>query len=105
MRFYLRWKKRIKNVLLLFKSSDGHVSFVEIHRTHDNIEAELIKGILENKAIDTILKSHVVRFLYPFTVDGLGEVRILVPEDRLEAARRIIKENELISKRKIYRVK
>ena len=84
---------------------NGHTTFVEIHRTHNGIEAELIKGILENHDITSILKSHVVRFLYPFTEDGLGEIRILVPEDKAARAKEIIKVHELGTKRNIYRIK
>jgi hypothetical protein len=83
-----------------------YIPFVEIYRTQDHIEAELIKGILENESINSILKSHVVRYLYPFTVDGLGEVRILVPEDRLKAAKEIIREYKFgTDERNIHRIK
>ena len=53
-------------------------------RTWSDPEAQLIKGILELYGIPVSLATDISHTLYPFTLDGLGETRILVP---LEAAR------------------
>lgn len=48
-------------------------------RTWSDLEAQLIKGILELYGIPVSLETDISHTLYPFTVDGLGETRILVP--------------------------
>ena len=55
-----------------------------VYRTWSDLEAQLIKGILELYGIPVSLATDISHTLYPFTLDGLGETRILVP---LEAER------------------
>ncbi len=50
-----------------------------VYRTWSDLEAQLIKGILELYGIPVSLATDISHTLYPFTVDGLGETRILVP--------------------------
>jgi len=50
-----------------------------VYRTWSDLEAQLIKGILELYGIPVRLATDISHTLYPFTVDGLGETRILVP--------------------------
>jgi hypothetical protein len=50
-----------------------------VYRTWSDLEAQLIKGILELYGIPVSLATDISHALYPFTVDGLGETRILVP--------------------------
>jgi hypothetical protein len=50
-----------------------------IYRTWSDPEAQLIKGILELYGIPVSLSSDISHTLYPFTLDGLGETRVLVP--------------------------
>jgi hypothetical protein len=52
-------------------------------RTWNDLEAQLVKGILELYGIPVSLSTDISHTLYPFTLDGLGETRVLVP---LEAA-------------------
>jgi hypothetical protein len=54
--------------------------------THANI----IVGRLETEGIPTRLKYEAVGAIYAITIDGLGEVDILVPEQWLEIARDIL---------------
>jgi len=56
----------------------GNVSVI-VYRTWSDLEAQLIKGILELYGIPVRLVTDISHTLYPFTVDGLGETRILVP--------------------------
>jgi hypothetical protein len=53
---------------------------IEIHRAANDEEALVIKGLLESQGIHCILRSRVVHSVHPFSMDGLGEVRILVAE-------------------------
>lgn len=59
---------------------------VEVHRAANDEEALVIKGLLESQGIRCLLRSRVVHAVHPFSMDGLGEVKILVAEgDELEA--------------------
>ncbi|MDP2916599.1 MAG: DUF2007 domain-containing protein, partial [Dehalococcoidia bacterium] len=54
------------------------------------MEAQVIKGLLESSGIPCLLKSLAAPSVHVFTVDGLGEVKILVKESMAEEARRLI---------------
>jgi len=53
---------------------------IEVHRAINDEEALVIKGLLESQGIHCILRSMVVHAVHPFSMNGLGEVRILVAE-------------------------
>jgi hypothetical protein len=53
-------------------------------------EAEVIKSFLESQGIPCIFKGRVVQSIHPFSVDGLGEVRIFVPEKDYETAKKLV---------------
>ena len=55
-------------------------------------EAEIIKGRLETEGISVRLGYESVGKVYGITIDGLGEVRIYVPQEFEEQTRKIIKE-------------
>ena len=54
------------------------------------IEAQIIQGRLENEGIPVLLSYDSASLVYGFTVDGLGEVRIMVPEHLAEEAKKIL---------------
>ena len=55
---------------------------VEAWRRHGEMDAQIIRSVLESNGIDAILSGESLRLTHGFTVDGLAEVRILVrPED------------------------
>jgi len=53
-------------------------------------EAEVIKSFLESQGIPCIYKGQVVHSIHPFSVDGLGEIRIFVPEKDYETAKKLM---------------
>jgi len=55
------------------------------------IEAQIIKGRLENEGIPVLLSYDSSSLVFGFTVDGLGVVKIMVPERFAEQAREILK--------------
>ena len=61
-----------------------------IYRTWSDLEAQLIKGILEEYGIPVSLATDISHTLYPFTVNGLGETRILVPREAEDEAQDIL---------------
>ena len=58
--------------------------------TARQIEAQVIKGRLENEGIPVLLSYDSASLVYGFTVDGLGEVRIMVPQHLAEEAKEIL---------------
>jgi hypothetical protein len=61
-----------------------------IFRTWSDTEAELIRGLLESYGIPCSVISDITHSVYPFTVDGLGEIRLSVPMEAVEEAERIL---------------
>jgi len=64
-----------------------------IFRTWDDTEAELIRGLLESYGIPCSVISDITHSVVPVTVDGLGEIRLSVPEEAAEEAERILREH------------
>lgn len=54
------------------------------------MEARVIKGLLESHGIPCILSSHAAPSVHALAVDGLGEVRVIVPGTLAKAARKLI---------------
>ncbi len=63
---------------------------VVIFRTHSDIEASIVRSLLEAHGIMTVLNSDVPHSIFPLSVDGLGEVRLSVHHSEADDARRII---------------
>lgn len=61
-----------------------------IFRTHSDIEASIVRGLLESHGIQTLTSSDVPHSVFPLTIDGLGEVRVAVRESDAQEAARII---------------
>ena len=64
--------------------------FVEISRVQGDLQASVIKSHLESEGIPVLLRYESAGRVFGLTVDGLGEVRVLVPQDLAEEAKRII---------------
>jgi ribonuclease-3 len=63
---------------------------VVIFRTHSDIEASVVRGLLEAHGIMSVVSSDVPHSIFPLSVDGLGEVRIAVHHTEAEEAQRVI---------------
>jgi ribonuclease-3 len=63
---------------------------VTIFRTHSDVEASIVKGLLEANGVFSIVSSSMTHSVFPLTVNELGEVRIAVHPEEAEEARRII---------------
>ncbi len=61
-----------------------------VYRCWNEPEAQMLKGLLESYGVKPRLVSHVPHSVYPFNVDGLGEIRITVPQEYEEKANQII---------------
>jgi ribonuclease-3 len=63
---------------------------VVIFRTHSDVEASVVRGLLEAHGVLLVVSSDVPHSIFPLTVNGLGEVRISVHRDDADEARGII---------------
>ncbi len=64
---------------------------VAVYIAQGELEANVIKSHLESEGIPVMLQYESVGRVYGLTVDGLGEIRILVPLEFADEAREIIK--------------
>ena len=64
--------------------------FVTIFRTHSDVEAAVVRGLLEANGVMSLVSSAAPRSVFPFTVSELGEIRIAVHPDEADEAQRII---------------
>jgi ribonuclease-3 len=64
--------------------------FVVIFHTHSDIEATIVRGLLETHGVMSVVSSDVLHSVFPLSVDGLTEVRIAVHPDEADEAQRII---------------
>jgi ribonuclease-3 len=63
-----------------------------VFRTHSDIEASIVVGLLEAHGIVSAPSSDLTHAVFPLSIDGLGEVRISVPASQADAARAIIRQ-------------
>jgi len=63
---------------------------VEVTRVYGPFEAAVIKSFLESHGIASIIRGRTAPFIYPLTVDGLAEFKVLVPAADFEKARDLI---------------
>ncbi len=58
----------------------------------DPNQGEIIRGVLESSGIEVKLEQEAIGKVYGFTVNGLGEVKVYVPKDKLEEAKKVLEE-------------
>ena len=63
---------------------------VVIFRTHSDTEASIVRGLLETHGISVLVSSDLPHSVFPLTIDGLGEVRLVVRTDEADEAQRVI---------------
>ncbi|MFC1499829.1 putative signal transducing protein [Candidatus Zixiibacteriota bacterium] len=68
------------------------MKIVQVFAVQGKPEADVIQGMLESIGIQSMTRGHSVLSVHPFTMDGMGEVRILVAEPDEEAAKQAIKD-------------
>jgi len=54
------------------------------------MEAQIIKGRLESEGIPVLLGYESAGLIYGITVDGLGEVKVMVPKHLAKEAKEIL---------------
>jgi ribonuclease III len=63
---------------------------VVIFRTHSDIEARIVRGLLESHGVMSVVSSDVPHAIFPLSMDGLTDVRIAVHPEEADEAQRII---------------
>lgn len=63
---------------------------VEVYHAHNQMEAQVIKSLLESFDIPSVLKSNAAPSVHLLTIDGMSEVRVMVLESMAEQARELI---------------
>ena len=61
-----------------------------VFRTQSNIEANVVRGLLETRGLNVMLSSDGPHAIFPVTVTGLGSVRLIVRAEEAETAIRLI---------------
>jgi hypothetical protein len=54
------------------------------------LQAQIVKGRLESEGVPVLLRYEGAGLIYGITVDGLGEARVMVPENLVEQAETIL---------------
>lgn len=67
-------------------------SMVVVYRAWGEMEAGIIKGLLESNGIICMTESVASPSVHVFNIDGMGETRILVNEADADMATRLIEE-------------
>jgi hypothetical protein len=71
-------------------AQDPASEFKELYRAWGPAEAEVIKSFLKSHGISCLLKGLVVQSVHPFSMDGLGEIKILVHENDFNLAKKLL---------------
>ena len=61
-----------------------------VFRTQSDIEANVVRGLLEARGIRALASSALSHAIFPLNIDGLGEVRLSVRADQAALARQVI---------------
>ncbi len=65
-----------------------------MYSANGDLEAQVIKGLLESHGITCLLQPYAVSSLQNIIVPGIGGVRVLVPEKEADEARGLIRTND-----------
>jgi len=72
------------------RHEEDEEGLVELISVQGEMDAQLLVGILESEGIEVLMKSNQTFSALPFTVDGMGAVRIMVKKEDLEEAKTIL---------------
>ena len=76
------------------KIANQDMKFKVVHKVWGQAEAEVIKSFLESHGIPSLTRGLVVQSIHAFSVDGLGEIKILVAEKDFELAKELLKKHK-----------
>lgn len=64
--------------------------FITIEVVYGELKAGVLKAHLESEGIRVFIEYESLSRVTPFTIDGLGEIKIKVPNEFTEEARQIL---------------
>ena len=67
--------------------------FVVVRKVQGELIAQVMKAHLESEGIPVLLQYESAGIVYGLTVDGLGQVKILVPQEFAAEAEQILEED------------
>ena len=67
---------------------------VTVYVAQGQLEASVVKARLESEGIPAILQYESLGIVYGLTVDGLGQVRVMVPQEHEQAALAVLRATE-----------
>ena len=74
--------------------SSKEPALVQVYVASGLLQAEIIKGRLESTDIPTLLKYESLGPVLGLTLDGLGQVQVLVPADQAARARALLADSD-----------
>jgi len=74
------------------REEENEEGLVELISVQGEMTAQVITGLLDSEGIEAMMRSHQTFSALPFTVDGMGAVRIMVRQEDFEKAKRVLKE-------------
>jgi len=77
------------------KNSENDLDLVELSKVWGPVEAEVIKTMLESYGIPCLMRGQVVQSILPYSVDGMGQIKILVPKKDLANAKKLIEHDKV----------
>jgi hypothetical protein len=63
---------------------------VEVYKARTEMEAQIIKSLLEGFDIPSVFKSNAAPSVHMFTMNGLAEVKVMVLESMADEAKKLI---------------
>jgi len=67
---------------------------VEVYKASGELEAQVVKGLLDSYGVACLLKSNAAPSVHMFAVDGMGEIKVMVFSSMAEKARKLIEGEE-----------
>jgi hypothetical protein len=83
------------NLFLGVEMGSSRPDLVVISTLQGELVANVIKSHLESEGIPVILKYESAGRVYGITMDGLGQISVLVPRELAEKAKHIIEPQEI----------
>jgi hypothetical protein len=68
---------------------------VEVYKARTEMEAQVIRGLLDSFGIPSVLRSNAAPSVHMFTFNGLAEVKVMVLESLADEARELIVSNKV----------
>jgi ribonuclease III len=78
----MKWRRPLPELVVIF-------------RTSSEIEARVVRSLLDAHDVMSVVSSDVLHSIFPLSVDGLGEVRLSVHASEADDARRIIESHRV----------